>query len=161
MKRECSQEEVVAKAVRAGEWPAELAVHAAECAVCRDVAQATQWMRSLASSLDAPLVNSQPVRALPDPELAWQRARLAEARAKAEKVFTVIEWVQAGSAAAAPIGLAGWVAWNWYAIEAMAGQFLLDAWPQLSSATYALASLVPAALTLAALALGYPLLAGD
>jgi len=161
MKHECSQEEAVAKAIRAGEWPAELAGHAAECAVCRGIAQASHWMRSLASSLDARSVISQPVRALPEPELAWQRARLAEERDKAEKVFTVLEWVQTGSAAAAPIGLAGWVAWNWYAIEGVAGQFLLDAWPQLSSATYALASLVPAALTLAALALGYPLLAGD
>jgi hypothetical protein len=161
MKHECSQEEVVARAIRAGEWPTELAAHAARCTVCRDVAQTSQWMRSLASSIDARSVNSQAARALPDPELAWQRARLAEERTKSERVFTVLEWVQAGSAAAAPIGLAGWVAWNWYAIEAMAGQFLLDAWPQLSSATYALASLAPAALTLAALALGYPLLAGD
>jgi hypothetical protein len=161
MKHRCSQEEVVTKAIRAGEWPVELAAHTAECAICRDVAQTTQWMRSLGSSLDARPVRSQPARSLPDPELEWKRAHLAEERDKAERVFTVLECVQTGSAAAAPIGLAGWVAWNWYAIEAITGQFLLDAWPQLSSATYALASLAPAALTLAALALGYPLMAGD
>ena len=106
MKYECQQEEVVAGAIRAGEWPAELAAHVAECAICRDVVQTTQWMRSLASSCDARSVSS---RTLPDPELAWQRAGLAEQRAKAERVFTVLEWVQTGSAAAAPIGLAGWV----------------------------------------------------
>jgi hypothetical protein len=161
MKQECPQEEVVARAIRAGEWPAGLAAHAAECALCRDVAQTAHWMCSLASSFEARSVSSQPTRAPHDPGLAWQRARLAGEQARAEKIFTVLEWVQAGSAAAAPVGLAGWVAWNWYAIEGMAGQFLLDAWPQLSSASYALASLAPAALTLAALALGYPLLASD
>lgn len=161
MKHECSQEETVARAIRTGEWPGELAAHTAECAVCRDVARTTQWMRGLASSLDERSARSQPARTLPDSDLVWQRAHLAEDRSKAEKVFTVLEWIQTGSAAAVSIGLAGWVAWNWYAIEAMAGQFLLDAWPQLSSVTYDLASLVPAALTLAALALGYPLLAGD
>ena len=151
----CSQEEAVARAAGTGNWPEALAAHAQECAICCDVAQTARWMRSLASSLD----DSRPIRPLPDPGLVWRSAYLDQKHAK--KIGTVLEWVRIGSAAAAPIGLAGWVAWNWYSIEATAEQFLLRTWPQLSIATYALASLAPAALTVAALALGYPLLASE
>jgi len=48
---------------------------------------------------------------------------------------------------------------NWYGIEAAAARYLSSAAPQLG--VYGLAALAPAALTLAALALGYPAFVGD
>jgi hypothetical protein len=160
----CSQEEAVAMAAGTENWPGALAAHTEHCAVCRDVAQTARAMRDLASPLNEvdesdPHGISQQTRPLPDPDLIWQRARLDEAHTG--KINAVIEWAQIGSAAAAPVGLAGWVAWNWYTIEAMTEQFLLETWPQLSTATYVLASLAPAVLTVATLALVYPLLSGE
>lgn len=158
----CSQEEAVARAVGAGTLPETLAAHAKECAICRDVAQTARWMQALESSpftsTGANVISPQ-AQPLPDPGLIWRRAHLDVQHAP--KIGTVLEWVQIASAAVASIGLAGWVAWNWYPIEAMAEQFLLNTWPQLAATTYVLASLTPAALTVAALALGYPLLAGE
>jgi hypothetical protein len=155
----CSQEEAVARAVSTGSWPEALVVHAEECAICREVAQTAHWVRALASPVEERGADSvsQETRPLHDPGLVWLRARLEKEHAT--NLGTLLEWVQIGTAAAGPIGLAGWVAWNWYSIEAVAGQFLLNTWPQLSIATYLLASMAPAALTVAALALGYPLLA--
>jgi hypothetical protein len=157
----CSQEEAVASAARTGSWPETLIAHAKECDICRDVAQTVQWMWALATPQEESGTDiiPQQARPLPDPGLVWQRARLGPGRTS--NIRTVLEWIQIGSAAAAPIGLAGWAAWNWYSIEAMAEHFLLSTWPQLSIATYVLASMAPAGLTVAALALGYPLLAGE
>ena len=143
----CSWEEAVTKAAGTGIWPEAIAGHAEECSICREVAEISHWMGSLA--------NSRQIRPLPDPGLVWRRAQLDKEHAR--KIGAVLEWVQMGSATVAPIGLAGWVAWNWFSIEAMAEQFLLANWPQLSTPTYALAVLAPAALTIAALALAYPL----
>lgn len=157
----CPQEKMVAKAVATGTWPEALAAHVERCAVCRDVAQTAHWMRAIASAphgKDAGGI-SQQAQSLPDPGLVWQRARLDQEHAN--KSGGVLEWVQIGFSVTAPLGLAGWVAWNWYPIEAMAGQFLLNAWPQLSVAIFVLASMAPPALIAAALALGYPLLADE
>jgi hypothetical protein len=157
----CSQEQAVARAVGTGSWTEALAAHAEECSICRDVAQTAHWIRAMASPLhesDASY-DSRQSRPLPDPGLVWWRARLEKEHAK--KSGRVLEWLQIASSVMAPLVLAGWIAWNWYPIEAMAGQFLLNVWPQLSVAIFVLASMVPAALIVAALALGYPLLAGE
>ena len=169
MKQEsCPLEERVAKAVRTSSWPEELEAHAVECAACREVARTARAMRVLAGPLDGSdeslnkkedYAGSQHSRPLPDPGLVWSRARLDGGREK--KTGAVLEWVQIGAASAAPIALAGWVAWNWYSIEAAANRFLLNAVPYLPTVNYLLAGLAPAALTVAALALVYPLLDSD
>jgi hypothetical protein len=161
----CSREDAVARASVTGIWPEELAAHADECAVCRDVAQTARWIQTLAvSAQDATIPDAGNFaagtdRPLPDPDLIWKRAQLDSKNFR--RTVPALEWLRVALAAAAPIGLAGWVAWNWYAIEGVAGQFLLATWPQLSMVTYVLASIAPAALLLAALSLGYPLLAEE
>jgi hypothetical protein len=98
-------------------------------------------------------------RPLPDPRLVWWRARLDKEHAK--KSGRVLLRLQIASSVAVPLALAGWIAWDWYPIEALAGQFLLRAWPQLPVTIFVLASMVPAALIVAVLALGYPLWAAE
>jgi hypothetical protein len=161
----CSLEDAVAKASVTGIWPEELAAHAGECAVCREVAETARWIQALAASPEnaagakAGNFAAEFGRPLPDPDLIWKRAQLD--RENHRRTPPALEWARTALAAAAPIGLAGWVAWNWYAIEGAAGQFLVATWPQLSMVTYVLASVAPAALLLAALSLGYPLLAEE
>ena len=145
----CPQEETIAKAIRTGDWPPALFAHAAECAACRDALRAAQWMGELAGTPDAALP-----RPLPDPALIWQRTQLDKAHEQRQRLRGALEWAQIALAAAAPLGLATWVALNWYGIEAAAARFLLTTSPPL--AALGLATLAPAALTLAALALGYP-----
>jgi hypothetical protein len=150
----CLREENIAKAIRTADWPPALLAHAAACAACRDALRVAQWMGALAGALAA--ASPGP---LPDPSLIWQRAQLDNVQQPRERLRGVLEWAQITLAAAAPLGLATWVALNWYGIEAAAARFLLAASPPL--AAYGLATLAPAALTLAALALGYPVFAGD
>jgi hypothetical protein len=164
MKNNCPHEDAVERAASAGIWPEAVGAHLKACPDCQNIAETARWMQALATSGDAqnakiPNANSHATRPLPGPELVWQRARLDKEDGR--KITNVLELVQIGCAAAAPIGLAAWVAFNWYSIAASADQFLLDIWPQLLTVGYPLASLVPAALTVAALALGYPLLAND
>ena len=161
----CSREDAVARASVTGIWPEELAAHADKCAVCRDVAQTARWIQTLSvSAQDATIPDAGNFaagtgRPLPDPDLIWKRAQLDSNNLR--RTVPALEWLRVALAAAAPVGLAGWVAWNWYAIVGAAGQFLLATWPQLSMVTYVLASVAPAALLLAALSLGYPLLAEE
>jgi len=164
MKANCSHEEAVERAASAGIWPEAVGTHLKGCPDCHNIAETARWMQALATSgdvQDANIANaiSRGTRPLPGPELVWQRAR--PDKVNGGKITTVLELVQVGSAAAAPIGLAAWVAFNWYSIAAYADQLLLNTWPQLLTVCYPLASLVPAALTVAALALGYPLMAND
>jgi len=151
----CSKQEEVTKAIRSQQWPEPIAAHVAECEICRDVTQAARWMQALAGSSDPDTVGPT-MHSLPDPGLVWWKAQLSETHSRTGKGRLFMETLQIGSMVIAPIGLAGWVAWNWYDIQAVAERFLLDTWPQISIATYALASLAPAVLALAALAIGYP-----
>ncbi len=147
----CPQEAAVLRAVRTGEWPEALAIHAAGCAPCRGIVQAAQWMQSLVQSSEKNLV-------LPDAKLVWWRAQLADRRAKAEGTQSVVEWLAFVSGAIAPLGLAGWVAWNWFGIQWQAARLLAGWSPQWAAAAYWFTSLAPALLFLAALSLAYPLL---
>ena len=162
----CPQEAAVAKAARTAtplnEWDKSLAAHAAICPVCRGVVQASRRMQALAHDPEASLALPD---SLPDPGLLWWRAQLSEKQAgkqaKAERVRNVLEWVEFAFAAIIPLGLATWIAMNWYVIQSLATQLLLDAWPRLSTMAYAFASLAPAVLTLAAISLAYPILAKE
>lgn len=158
MRREnCSKLEAVTQAIRTQVWPESVAAHAEECEICQDVAQTARWLQALASGSRAN-ESAAGTSPLPDPGLVWWKAQLTETDSQNKRAQILLEGVQIGSTVIIPIGLAGWVAWNWYSIELMAERFLVETWPQISFATYTLASLVPAFLTLAALALSYPLL---
>lgn len=150
----CPQEAAVTKAARTGEWTDSLRTHAAECAICREVVQTAHWMQALAQS---PAKN----HTMSDADLLWRRARLAERQAQAEKSQRGLEWLEILSGAIVPLGLAGWVAWNWYAIQGEATKMLIGLVPQLSLAAYSFSTLAPALLILAALSLAYPLLVRD
>ncbi len=139
----CSKQEEVSNAIRSQQWPDLIAAHVAECEICRDVTSAARWMQSLADSSDADSV-APVTRALPDPGLVWWKAQLSERHSRPEKGRLFMETMQICSMVITPIALAGWVAWNWYDIQAVAERFLLDMWPQISIATYAVASLAPA-----------------
>lgn len=147
----CPQEEAVRKAAGAGKLPESVANHAFTCAVCRDVVQTSRWMQSLAQS-------DVQGSTLPDAKLVWWNAQLADRRSATEKKRRLLEGLEIITGAGAPILLAGWVAWNWYGIEALATQLLASQLPQFVEAEYALASLAPALLLLGALFLAYPLL---
>jgi hypothetical protein len=164
MKANCPHQEAVERAASAGIWPEAVRTHLKACPDCHNIAEIARWMQTLATSgevQDANIANaiSRETRPLPGPELVWQRARLD--KESGGQITNALELLQVGSAAAAPIALAAWVAFHWYSIAAYADQLLLDTWPQLLSVFHPLASLAPAALTVAALALGYPLLAND
>ena len=147
----CPQEAAVLKAVRAGEWPEALVTHAAGCALCRGIVQTAQWMQALAQT-------PEKILAVPDANLVWWRAQLADRRAKTEKTQSVEEWLAFVSGAIVPLGLAAWVAWNWYGIQAAAGGLLMGLAPQFSLAAVSLAALAPALLFLGAISLAYSLL---
>jgi hypothetical protein len=149
----CPQEEAILKAARAGELPEDFASHALRCAVCREIVQTARWMQSLAQGAVAGA-------ALHDARLVWWNAQLADRRAKAEKTRTVLEWLEVFPGAIVPVVLAGWVAWNWFAIQGQATRLIGEWLPQFWAA-FALASLAPALLCLAAIFLAYPLLVGE
>jgi hypothetical protein len=150
----CPHEAAVTRAARSGAWPESLAAHVAGCARCREIVQTSRWMRALAHG-------SEPAPDVPDATLVWWRAQLSERRAKPEKTGTLLEWLAVASGGAVPLALAGWVAWNWFLIQGQAARMLAGWLPQFWAGAYALASLAPAALFLAALSLAYPLLSRD
>ncbi len=156
MKRvNCPQEAAVTNAVRTGSLETSLTTHAANCAVCREIIQVSSWMHALSRSSE-----SNP--SLPDAGLLWWRARLSEKKADAEKAQDVLEWVEIASTAAISLGLGGWVAWNWYAIQGWMAWILAGA--QHRMAAYSapiLFSPIIIVLSLAALVLVYPILVDD
>jgi len=141
----------VTQAARARRWPESLAEHVAQCQHCRGIAQAAQWMQALAQNSEKPL-------GLPEANLVWWRAQLAEQRRKAARTQSALEWLAFASGAVVPLGLAAWVVWNWYGIQAAAGGLLMGLAPQFSLAAVSLAALAPALLFLGAISLAYPLL---
>jgi len=151
----CPQEAAVTKAVRTGSLQTAFTAHAATCTVCQEIIQASSWMQALAR-------NSEINPTLPDASLLWWRARLSEKQAKAEKAQDVLEWAEVTSAAAISLGLAGWVAWNWYAIQGSMTWILAGA--QLWVTTSSMPILFPpiiAVLCLAALVVAYPILVDE
>jgi hypothetical protein len=73
----------------------------------------------------------------------------------------VLGGLETASGAVVLMGLAGWVAWHWFAIQAEAMKMLFDLAPQFALAAYSLAVLAPAVLLLAAMSLAYPLFVRD
>jgi hypothetical protein len=147
----CPHEAAVSKAARTNEWQESLTTHLAECAHCREIVQASRWMQALAQT-------TAKTATLPDAQLLWTRAQLADRTAQAVRTRRLWEWVEVLSGATVPLGLAAWVAWNWYVIQGEATKLLVGLAPQLSLAAYSFSSLAPALLILAAISLAYPLL---
>ena len=151
----CPHEGAVTKAVRIGILETALTTHAATCAVCREIIQASSWMQALAR-------NSESSPALPDPSLLWWMARLSEKQAKAEKAQDVLEWAEITSAVAISLGLAGWAAWNWYAIQGLTTWILAGAQLWLTAYSFPIVFLpIIAVFCLAVLVLAYPILVDE
>jgi hypothetical protein len=99
---------------------------------------------------------------LPDASLLWWRARLSEKQAKAEKEQDVLDWVEITSAAVISVGLGGWVAWNWYALQGLMTRILAVAQLRMTAFPVPiLFSPIIAVLSLAALLLVYPILVDE
>jgi hypothetical protein len=150
----CGQEEAVSAAVTRGGLPQHLAAHAADCPRCREIVGTARWMQSLAHA-------DGTIPELPDPKLIWWSAQLSGQQARVEKNRRLLGWLEIASGAAVPLGLAGWIAWRWFTIQAEAMKLLIGMTPQFGLAAYSLATLAPALLLLAAMFLAYPLLVRD
>ncbi len=151
----CAQEAAVTKAVRTGNWEESLTAHAATCAVCREIIQTANWMQTLARS-------SETISPLPDASLLWWKARLSEKQEKAERAQDVSEWVEIGFVTAISIGLAAWVAWNWFAVQASMTRLMvtMQLWVTAYSTTLLFLP-VAAVLCLALAVLTYPIVVDD
>lgn len=116
MKYFCSQQQKVAAAIQAGQWPdgcdPALRAHAESCATCSDVALLAQAFRQ---SRSAALQQPQ----LPSPGILWWRAQLRRKNSDLERVMrpvAVAEKIAALFVTLAVVALIGWqhqemVAW--------------------------------------------------
>jgi hypothetical protein len=152
----CPREAVVLRAVRTGVWEEGLAAHVAKCAECGEVVQASHWMQALAQNSEKPM--------LPDASLLWWSAQLSERNEKAENAQEFFDWMEIISAIVIAAGLAGWIGWNWYAIQSTFISFVAEVWPQLWTTAGSVTDLTPIVLllgavipSLIAIALTYPL----
>lgn len=132
----CPQEAAAARAARTGQWEESLQAHVAECAVCRDVAQAARWMYALAHKSERNL-------ALPDADLLWWRAQLAQKQAQAERAQKPLEWVAVFSEAILVLGPAGWFAWNWHEVQGLLTGLLAGLVLQVWKVAWLVATFIP------------------
>jgi hypothetical protein len=133
--------------------PRHVATHLPDCACCREIVAAAHWMQALARPSEAV--------ELPDPKLVLWRAQISARHAAAEKTRSMLGWLETASGAVVLMGLAGWVAWHWFAIQAEGMKLLIGMTPRFALLAYSLATLAPALLLLAAMVLAYPLLVRD
>jgi hypothetical protein len=149
--KSCPYEEAVSRARSARELPEFLTVHVSQCATCKELTDVAKWMTALARE------QAHESNDLPDAEMVWRRAKFEQKLTIAAQ--DKVEWFQQAAEMVAPAILAMWVAENWGTLHAASAQFLLSAWPELAGVSYDIASLVPAALALCAVALTYPVFA--
>jgi hypothetical protein len=90
-----------------------LEAHAAGCEVCRGVAEAANWMQSLAQAPGSS-------RALADASLVYWRARFSEQEAESDKAQEILDWAELAAGVVA-IGFGGWGAWRWATIQGWIG----------------------------------------
>jgi hypothetical protein len=152
-KTKCSEETAVANAVRLGKWDDSLREHMKRCEACREVAEISTWMQSMVreegyglqqdqdhipTEMDATRESgcheNDQDRPLPDASLVWWRARLAEEldarHAKVDRAHAAMDRVEIMALFIAGIGFAGWVFWNWYALQRSAARLFISLWPQ-------------------------------
>jgi hypothetical protein len=160
----CSQEAAVLEAAQSGNWQEPLREHAAGCAVCREAVATWRWMHELAG-------DSGGEGELPDAALVWRRAQLLEKlnerEAQAEKLREAMDGMQMALMVLVAVGLAGWSAWNWGAVQA-AVAWLVASPSELWTAAYSVAGLEPvtfwsvaSVLVLAAVFVAYPIVAEE
>jgi hypothetical protein len=119
---ECRREAEVVAAVSGGRWPAgadpALVEHVAACAVCAEVLEVAQVM--------APLERETLADArIPSPGQVWWRAQV-RARDEARRAAALPLLAAQGLGAAAVVGLvAALVSWQWPALVAAAGSWVV------------------------------------
>jgi len=157
----CPREGDVLKAGRSGMSEEALRAHAAECSVCAEIVQVSQWMQTLAESPER-------ADALPDAGLMWWRAQLSEKQAKMDRAQNILGWAEFIFATLLLAGLVGWLIWNWNLIQtrltsisAGVQQQLLTTMSSVAGATPFLSSAGVVILSLVVVGLVYPLLARD
>jgi hypothetical protein len=159
--RSCPREVEVVEAVRTGAWEEALFTHVSQCPFCKDIIEASRWMQALAEKSDGTLT-------LPDPSMLWWSAQFSEKQASAEKAQGLLEWVEIISITIVSAGLAGWIGWNWNALQTILTSFLTDSWPQFwitasseIGTTPILSLLSTVILSFITVVLAYPLLERD
>ena len=157
----CPREEEALRAVRTGTWEDALTAHVAGCAACKEIVRTSQWMQALANG-------SQRANSLPDPSLLWWRAQLCAKQAQVERAQEMLEWAEIVAATVIAAGLAGWIGWNWIAIQSTFTSLLTEPLSQLwtdavsaMSTTPTMFSLSAVILSVVGIVLGYPLLVRD
>jgi len=152
MKRNnCDQEAAVLNAARTGQWDGPLKAHVAGCGACRETAQTSRWMLSLAQSCEP---SREGIAALPEPGLVWWRAQLAQKQRAAERTQKKLEWIASIIQAVVVLGVAGGFAWIWPRFQGQLPELLSGLWPRLWNAASTAAGSFPAlysSLTLPAL----------
>lgn len=101
----CAREQLVASAVRSGQWDPCLRDHVASCSICQEVVQVSGWMQDLAAGL-------QP-SSVPDARALWLKAQILQKRAAARKVMQPLEIFQKAAYGMATLVLVGLVFGNW------------------------------------------------
>lgn len=137
----CPQEVSVMRAARTGQWDEPLKAHVAACTHCREVAQASRFLQTLAQ-LPEQRPGENP--ALPEAGLVWWKAQLTEKQRAAERAQRPLEWIEGITQAIVALGVAGGFAWSWFRIQAQFPALLSSLWSQLWKTTWSPASPVPA-----------------
>jgi hypothetical protein len=128
----CVQEVATSRAARMGQWEGSLWAHVAGCAVCRDIVLTARGMQVLAKRLEDNVT-------LPHASLVWWKSQFLQKRAKAEWAQRPLEVVEFAYEAMVPLGLAGWLTWNWSVVQRVWMELLMGVLPQISKAAWSVA----------------------
>jgi len=104
----CSHEQTTITAVQTGTWTDALRLHLSSCACCQETVHIAGVMRSLAVMDDNP-------RPLPDANVIWLKAQLAQRRASATEALKPVETFQrvAWGVSALALFLGLLAKWTW------------------------------------------------
>lgn len=158
----CPHEEAVTRAARRDHWEDFLRSHALKCVICREAVEVVQSLRSLAEGAETDCT-------LPEAELLWSNALLAEKQVALERARKWLALTQAAPLLLVVLAFAGWFAWNWSEIQPLPAGFLgvlpPQVWRAVESVPYlglALFWLIGAViLALVVILFAHPLLAED
>ena len=131
----CLQESAVAHAARTGEWSSSLTIHAAACAICKEVVEAVRAMERLA-------IPTPQDAATPTASLLWCQALLGQKQAEAERALRPLRLAEWVPAAVMALASAAFFVWYWpQVLEQTQAQFIAwqtGLWPQLWQAGWSL-----------------------
>ena len=160
----CEHEPAVLRAARTERWNDSLEAHAAQCAVCREIAETARWMKSLARQDEAH-------GTLPEPGLVWWKAVLAAKLASRLRARKSLEWMVGFTAVFFTAALAGAFAWIWVQFQGPYAEAINGLWPhwwemiwsdmRAIPESYSWQALLVGLLCAAGLFLIYPLLAEE